>query len=135
MMTDVARDSPAHGRKSRVPRRDADLSRDADLFAEAAILTICSAGTTPSVGLRTAERCMRALAFGGTARMGFRHPAKAEAIDRVWRDRHRLHRDIAASAAKVAFLETLPGIGPVTRRALAERLGIAGEGASLDRAA
>ena len=130
MMTDVARDPPAYGRGIRVSHM-----RNADLFAEAVILTICSAGTTPSVGLRTAERCMRALAFGGTARMGFRHPAKAEAIDRVWRDRHRLHRDFAASAAKVAFLETLPGIGPVTRRALAERLGLAGDGASLDRAA
>ena len=29
---------------------------------------------------RTFERCMRALSFGSTSRVGFRHPAKAEAI-------------------------------------------------------
>lgn len=129
MLTDIARDAPSHGREHRA------APEAADRFAEAVVLTICSAGTTPSVGLRTCERCMRALAFGGTARMGFRHPAKAAAIDRVWRERHRLYRDFAASAAKLAFLGTLPGIGPVTKRALAERLGLAEDGGSLGRAA
>jgi hypothetical protein len=105
-----------------------------DAFAEAVIITICSTGVTPPVGLRTFERCMRALIAGGTARMGFRHPTKANAVDQVWRERHRFFRDFEASANKRAFLETLPGIGPVTRRALAERLGLA-EAVPMHRAA
>jgi hypothetical protein len=106
----------------------------ADAFAAAVILTICSASVTPAVGLHTFERCMRALECGGTARMGFRHPTKADAIDRIWTERHRFHRDYQASANKRAFLEALPGIGPVTKRSLAERLGLE-SAAQADRAA
>ena len=55
---------------------------------------------------------------------GFRHPGKAEAIDLIWRERHRLHRDYLGSNDKVAFLSTLPWIGPVTRGRLAWNLGL-----------
>ncbi|HEV2558622.1 MAG TPA: hypothetical protein VGU45_08350 [Microvirga sp.] len=96
----------------------------ADAFARAVILTICSAAVTESVGRRTFERCMRALESGGTARMGFRHPSKAAAIDQIWRERHGYHRAFQASANRRAQLEQLPGIGPATARALAARLGL-----------
>src|SRR3712207_2947350 len=80
--------------------------RDADAFARAAIFAICAASVTPAVAQRTCERCLRALASGSSARLGFRHPGKADAIDRIWRERHRLYRDYAASADKLAFLAT-----------------------------
>jgi hypothetical protein len=100
----------------------------ADAFAEAVILAICHASVTAEAGRRTFERCRVALRSGATARLGFRHPAKADAIDRIWRERHRLHREYQASADKLAYLATLPWIGPVTRRSLARNLGLpAGE--------
>lgn len=99
----------------------------ADEFAQHVIEAICHASVTPSVGRRTFERCMRALTFGSTARVGFRHPAKAEAIDRVWRERERLFDDYNACPDKLRFLATLPWVGPVTKHSLARRLGVYAE--------
>lgn len=96
----------------------------ADEFAQHVIDTICHASVTPAIGRRTFERCMRALSFGSTARVGFRHPAKAEAIDMIWRERERLFEEYTASPDKLRFLATLPWIGPVTKLSLARRLGV-----------
>ncbi len=116
----IARNSSAY------EKLEAASPGGAEAFAEAVILTICSAAVTEGVGLRTFERCMRALRSGGTARMGFRHPTKADAVDRIWRERQGYHRAYQASANRRRYLETLPGIGPSTARALAQRLGLAG---------
>lgn len=70
---------------------------------------------------------MRALEFGSTSRMGLRHPAKASAIDQVWREREQLFRHYSESPDKLGFLSTLPGIGPVTKNSLARRLGLQAE--------
>jgi hypothetical protein len=99
----------------------------ADEFAQHVIEAICHASVTPSVGRRTFERCMRALDLGSTARIGFRHPAKAEAIDMIWRERERLFEDYNASPDKLRFLATLPWVGPVTKHSLARRLGVYAE--------
>jgi len=96
----------------------------ADEFARHVISAICHASVTPAVGRRTFERCMRALDFGSTSRVGFRHPSKAAAIDLIWRERDRLFTEYAASPDKLGFLGTLPWIGPVTKHALARRLGL-----------
>jgi len=100
------------------------VPRDADGFARAVILAICMASVTEGVGRRAYERCMRALEVGATSRLGFRHPGKAEAIDAIWAERHRLYRDYRESNDKPAFLSTLPWIGPVSRRRLAWDLGL-----------
>src|SRR3712207_5262644 len=99
-------------------------SETADEFAQHVIETICHASVTPAIGRRTFERCMRALSVSSTARVGFRHPAKAEAVDRVWRERERLFEEYMASPDKLRYLATLPWIGPVTKHSLARRLGI-----------
>ena len=99
----------------------------ADEFAVRVIHAICHASVTPSVGRRTFERCMRALAFGSTTRLGFRHPGKADAIDGIWAERTRLYSDYLASSDKRAFLATLPWVGPATKHALARRLGLTAE--------
>ena len=96
----------------------------ADEFAQHVIEAICHASVTPAIARRTFERCMRALSFGSTARVGFRPPAKAEAIDTVWRERERLFGEYTASPDKLRFLATLPWIGPVTKHTLARRLGV-----------
>src|SRR3954465_15842980 len=93
---------------------------DAEDFARKAILAICEAGVSPSVGRRAYERCRRALDMGATVRMGFRHPGKADAIDRIWGDRARLYGAYLAAADKLAALDELPWIGPVTKRARAQ---------------
>jgi hypothetical protein len=106
---------------------DCSAPEAAEDFAQRVIATICHASVTPSVGRRTFERCLRALEFGSTSRVGFRHPAKAAAIDQIWREREQLFRTYAASSDKLRFLSTLPGIGPVTKHSLARRLGLYGE--------
>jgi hypothetical protein len=107
-------------------RRDETCSapETADEFAEQVIHAICHASVTPSVGRRTFERSMRALAFGSTTRLGFRHPGKTDAIDRIWSERARLYDDYLTSPDKLAFLAKLPWVGPVTKHALARRLGL-----------
>lgn len=99
----------------------------ADEFAQHVIGTICHASVTPAIGRRAYERCMRALHLGSTARMGFRHPGKADAIDLIWRERERLFRQYDSCSDKLAFLATLPWIGPVTKHSLARRLGLFAE--------
>ena len=105
---------------------------DAEDFALKAILAICGAGVAPAVGRRAFERCRRALAAGVTVRVGFRHPGKADAIDAIWRERARLHRAYRAAPDPIAFLDELPWIGPVTKRRLAEALGLVEAQASPD---
>jgi hypothetical protein len=99
----------------------------ADEFVQHVIDAICHASVTPAVGRRTFERCMRALSLGSTARVGFRHPAKAEAIDMIWRERERLFEEYMASPDKLRFLATLPWVGPATKHSLARKLGIYAE--------
>lgn len=101
------------------PYREDDARDDAaDAFARAVIFTICSIGVPAHQARRTYGRCMTALAQGGTARMGFRNPSRAEAIDAVWRERARFHRGYRAAEDRAAWLETLPGIGPVMKHRL-----------------
>ncbi len=106
------------------PSRPAERPETPDDFAGAAIYEICGASVTDEVAARTFERCRRALQGGGTARAGFRHPTKADAIDRIWHERERLFRDYARAGDKLAFIAALPGIGTVTKHRLARRLGL-----------
>lgn len=96
----------------------------AEDFARKVIFVICQASVTPSVGRQAYERCMRALGSGSTARIGFRHPGKADAIDQVWREREALFRTYLDSADPQAFLADLPWIGPVTRQPLVRLLAL-----------
>ncbi|KAA2237639.1 hypothetical protein [Salinarimonas soli] len=108
------------------PESPPETPENPDEFAGCAIYAICATSVTDAVASRTFERCRRALQVGGTARSGFRHAAKAEAIDRIWRERERLFRDYAQAADKLAFIGGLPGIGTVTKHRLARRLGLIG---------
>lgn len=107
--------------------RDFSVPETAEEFAQSVIATICHASVTPDVGRRAFARCMRALELGSTSRIGFRHPAKAAAIDRIWREREQLFRDYTACSDKLRFLDQLPGIGAVSKHSLARRLGLYGK--------
>lgn len=106
------------------PEPAPEMPANPDEFAGCAIYEICAASVTDAVATRTFERCRRALQVGGTARSGFRHPGKAEAIDRIWSERERLFRGYAEAADKLAFIGALPWMGQVTKRRLARRLGL-----------
>jgi len=96
----------------------------AEDFARKVIFVICSASVTRSVGRQAYERCMRALGSGSTARIGFRHPGKADAVDRIWHEREELFRAYLASVDPRAFIATLPWIGPVTCHSLTHLLAL-----------
>jgi hypothetical protein len=95
-----------------------------DAFARAAIRTICRAGVSSRVGDHVFDSCIHLLRQGMTVRMAFRHPAKADAIDRIWADRHALHRAFVNASDPVSVLRRMPGIGPSLARRLAEMLGV-----------
>ncbi len=103
---------------------ETSVPETADEFAQHVIDTICHASVTPAVGRRTFERCMRALSFGSTARVGFRPRALGGASDCFGRARAPLFEEYTASPDKLRFLAALPWVGPVTKHSLARRLGV-----------
>lgn len=96
---------------------------DADEFADRVVFVICSGGMNATVARRIYERCMGALRAGESATSVFGHPGKAKAIDTVWRAREELHNQYLTSGDKLAYLETLPWVGPVLMQHLAKNLG------------
>jgi hypothetical protein len=96
----------------------------AEDFARSVIRAICAAGVSEGAARLLYERCCRTLALGGSVRAGFRHPGKAEAVEAIWRERARLYQGFLAANDRGTYLETLPWIGPATRRRLARELGL-----------
>jgi hypothetical protein len=96
---------------------------DAEEFADHAIYVICNSGMSNVVAVRIHERCMAALMTGQPATSVFGHPGKSAAIDRIWADRKQLFDAFRASGEPLAFLQTLPWIGPVTSFHLFKNLG------------
>lgn len=97
--------------------------RDADHFASEAIFVICNSGMKNTVARGIFERVMGALGHGESARAAFGHPGKAKAIDDIWQRRERLFAGYMAASNKVAFCETLPFIGGITKYHLAKNFG------------
>lgn len=96
---------------------------NANAFASEAIYVICNSGMSNKVAVPIFERCMRALRQGRSAKTEFGHPGKAEAIDEIWRRRRSLFRKYHEAEDLIAFCETLPWIGGVTRYHLGKNLG------------
>jgi len=110
------------------PSDETALPRCADEFARRTIFAICGASVADWAARQAYERCMRALAVGLPVRAGFRHPTKAEAIDRIWREREDLYGRFVTADDKLAFLGEIPWIGSVTKRRLARSFGLFGVG-------
>ena len=96
----------------------------ADAFAEAAVYVICNSGMRNTVAVGIFDACMNVLRQGGSAASVFGHSGKAAAIDVIWADRELLFERFNAAPEKVAFCETLPWIGPVTKFHLGRDLGV-----------
>lgn len=95
----------------------------AEDFALEAAFVICNSGMHHAIARAIYDRVQLALWNGQSAFDKYKHPGKAAAIDDVWARREQLLADYMAADDKVAFCETLPWIGPITKYHLAKNFG------------
>lgn len=105
---------------------------DADAFAREAIYTVINGGLKVTVAEVIFSRCMDALAAAQSVAGSFGHPGKAKAVEELWRERERLFESYLQAEDQLAFVATLPWIGPVTSHQLLKNLGH-GDRAKADR--
>lgn len=96
---------------------------DADDFATEAIFVICNSGMKNTVARGIYDRCTAALVSGRPVFEVFKHPGKAAAIETIWRERTQLLAGYLAATDKLAFCESLPWIGGITKYHLAKNFG------------
>lgn len=96
---------------------------DPDDFATEAIFVICNSGMKNTVARGIYDRCAAALVSGRPVFEVFKHPGKAAAIETIWRDRVQLLAGYLAAGDKLAFCESLPWIGGITKYHLAKNFG------------
>ena len=96
---------------------------DADHFAEEAIFVICNSGMKNTVARGIFTKCIKVLHEGTPVFDVFKHPGKAAAIEAIWRDRTELLSSYIAATDKLAFCESLPWIGGITKYHLAKNFG------------
>lgn len=97
---------------------------DAKDFALELAFVICNSGMRFTVARRIYDRVRHSLMNGHGAQAVFKHSGKAASIDHIWCHRGRLLREYRASEDKLAFLEDLPWIGPVTKFHAAKNFGL-----------
>ena len=100
------------------------LPENADDFAGEAIWVICCSGMKFNVARLIQERVNGALEAGRPVSEVFKHPHKAKSIETIHRDRERLVQEVMAAEDKLAFCETLPHIGGITKYHLAKNFGL-----------
>lgn len=93
-------------------------------FLEYAFVVINS-GMKAEVARGIYERVIQAVVRDGRdARSAFRHPGKSAAIQSVYDDRVEWHARYRAAEDKLAFLASMPWIGPITKYHLAKNFGL-----------
>lgn len=99
---------------------------DAEDFALEIVFVICNSGMRFTVARGIYERVRVALQAGQPVREVFGHPGKADAIERIWRNRVELLRIYlsVADGWKLAWIEGLPWIGEITKYHVAKNLGL-----------
>jgi hypothetical protein len=95
----------------------------ADDFAREAIFVICNSGMRFTVAQGIFDRVMAALIAGKSASDAFGHKGKSGAIDYIWKERERLLGEYLIAPDKLAFCESLPWIGGITKYHLAKNFG------------
>lgn len=94
-------------------------------FAEEVVFVICNSGMKNTIARQIYERILNlALYRGESASTQFGHAGKCSAIDDVWNNRDVYFWRYLEADDKLAFLESLPWIGPVTKYHLAKNFGI-----------
>lgn len=92
-------------------------------FASEAIFVICNSGMQNKIARKIFDRVMPMVQAGGSARNVFGHQGKCDAIDVIWALRLEFWRGYMDADDKVAFCETLPWIGGITKFHLAKNFG------------
>jgi len=100
----------------------------AKTFALEAIYVICNSGMKNTVARGIYERCVEAIRSKRPVAEVFGHKGKAAAIEWIWGQRFELHAEVLHRASKgpdelLAFCETLPWIGAITKYHLAKNFG------------
>jgi hypothetical protein len=70
------------------------------------------------------EKVVDAIVAGASVATVFGHKGKAAAIDYTWKEKDRLFDEYCASTDRLAFLESLPWIGPITKYHAAKNFGM-----------
>lgn len=97
---------------------------DAEDFALEVIFVICNSGMRFTVARTIYERVRGALEIDFPVVEVFGHAGKAAAIERIWLERARLLAQYLAAEDKLAYLETLPWIGGITKYHCAKNFGL-----------
>ena len=92
---------------------------NANEFAEEVIYVICASGFKAEIAKAISTRCIAALKKGRSATTVFRH---SRAIDQVWQDRKRYFEEFRKTK-DIDWFETLPFIGPITKKHIAKNCG------------
>ena len=96
----------------------------AEQFAEQAIYVICNSGMKHTIAAGIYDRVMESLRAGQNSDIAFGHEGKCTAIDRIWENRVEYVSQYLTATDKVAFCETLPWIGTITKYHLAKNFGV-----------
>lgn len=109
-------------------------ARDAEHFAGEAVWVIINSGMKHTVARLIHDRVERAICEGRPVIEAFRHPGKAAAIEHIIDNRYALFADFLAAAERdrgdpkaphvLAFCQSLPWIGGITKFHLAKNLGV-----------
>jgi len=107
--------------------------KDAKSFAREFIFVVCNSGMKFTVAVPIFKRIWATLETARTESRTiikellsreFGHEGKVGAIVHVWRNRQLYFDNFKAAPDKVAYCETLPWIGPITKYHLAKNLGV-----------
>ena len=96
----------------------------AEDFACEVVFVIVNSGMKAQVARPLYERIMGALNAGIPVAAVFNHVGKAAAIESIWKNRLQLFWLYAFATDKLAFIEILPWIGPITRWHVAKNFGL-----------
>lgn len=100
------------------------LCPNADEFWTQYSWVVISAGLRNQVAHAVWNRVDEAVKAGRAAIGAFKHNGKASAIEGAWHDRQRLYAAFLAAPDRLAYLQSLPFIGSVTKYHLARDLGL-----------
>lgn len=96
----------------------------ADDFAREHAFVVCNSGMRAQTARKVFEQVWGALTSGNDPARVFGHEGKVGAIVEVYNSRERIFAEYLTAGDKLAFLETLPWIGPITKYHLAKNFGV-----------
>lgn len=97
---------------------------DADDFALDVIFVICNSGMRFAVARTIYEKVAGCLGADIPVSAVFGHVGKCAAISSIWEHRHRHLDEYMSAPDKLAYLETLPWIGAITKYHVAKNFGL-----------